>query len=271
MRTHAEPGLKRLPMIPPMKRLAPCLTVAVAFLALASSAAAASRPTLSVLGLTNGLIAGKTLPYIETGGLAELGIGYGGHLAAGAKLVLLEKDPGAVGFKKDKTPVRLSGSRAKVKVTFTHLGGPVSYEVAVLSGARQLSVSKAVTIYWTELPGGVFVELQGDYAAYTSRTVASENCSAPTAASTLCKGDASSNETNRISAFAGTYPVPPGWSVALFYNGQQQCTSSEIDARCETEITFPSVTAATVIPLTAKLTSPHGEVIIATKLVTVFP
>ncbi len=271
MQTREEPALNSLPMIRPMLRRGACLSLAAAFLACASSAAAATRPTLSVLGLTNGLIAGQTLPYAETGGLAELGIVYSGHLPGGAKLTLFEKDPGSSAFKASRIPVRLSGSRAKVHVTFTHVGGPVSYKVAVVSGGRQLSASKAVTIYWAQLPGGVFVELQGDYAAYTSRTNASESCSAPTAASTLCKGDSSSGATGRISAFSGTYPVPPGWSVTLFFNGQQECASNAIDPRCEVEVTFPTVTATTVVPLTAKLTSPHGETITATKLVTVYP
>jgi hypothetical protein len=247
-----------------------CLSLAVAFLACASSASAASRPTVSAVGLSEGVVATQKLPYIELGALAELSVGYAGHLAAGEKLQLLEKDPGK-GYKALKTALRLSGGHAKVHVSFNNLGGPVLYKVALLSGHRRLAVSKALTIYWTPLPGGVFAELAGDYASYTSRTNPSESCAAPTAASTLCKGDASSGESNRVTATSGTYPVPPGWSIALTFNGQPVCSSSEIDAHCEGTVTFPTVTATTIIPLTATMTSPHGQTIVATRLITVYP
>lgn len=198
----------------------------------------------------------------------QLSIAYPGHLSGGEHLVLMEKDPG----KPYKTlKAKLNGAHAKVHVTFNDLGGPVSYKVAVLSGHLQLATSRPLTIYWAQLPGGVFAELSGDYASYTSSTKPSESCAAPTAASTLCKGDASSGQVNRVSGFSGTSPVPPGWSLTLTFNGQPVCSSSSIEARCEGEVTFPTVTAATVIPLTATLTSPQGRAIVATRLITVYP
>jgi hypothetical protein len=238
------------------------------FLLLASSALAAARPTVSAPGLSVGPIGGKSLPYVELGSSVQLSIAYGGHLSGGSHLVLMEKDPGKA-YRTLKT--KLSGTHPKVHVTFDNLGGPVSYKVAVLSGHSQLSTSKPLTVYWVQPPGGVFAELSGDYASYTSSTKPSESCAAPTAASTLCKGDASSGQTNRVTGESGTSPVPPGWSLTLTFNGQTVCTSSSIEARCEGEVTFPTVSGETVVPLTATLTSPQGHAIVATRLITVYP
>jgi archaellum component FlaF (FlaF/FlaG flagellin family) len=74
-----------------------------------------------------------------------------------------------------------------------------------------------------------------------------------------------------VTGESGTSPVPPGWSLTLTFNGQTVCTSSSIEARCEGEVTFPTVSGETVVPLTATLTSPQGHAIVATRLITVYP
>jgi hypothetical protein len=244
-------------------------SLSAVFLLLASSALAATRPTVSAPGLAIGPIGGQNLPYVELGSSVQLSIAYSGHLSGGSHLVLMEKDPGKQ-YRTLKT--KLSGTHPKVHVTFNDVGGPVSYKVAVLSGHSQLSTSKPLTVYWAQPPGGVFAELSGDYASYTSSTKPSESCAAPTAASTLCKGDASSGESDRVSGESGTSPVAPGWNLILTFNGQTICSStSPIDPRCEGEVTFPTVSGETVVPLTATLTSPQGHAIVATRLITVYP
>jgi hypothetical protein len=251
-----------------MRRALVPLTIVAAFLVCTSSALAA-RPTVAAPGLTIGPIGGQNLPYVELGSSVQLSIAYAGHLSGGQRLVLMEKDPGKP-YRTLKTKLR--GTHPKVQVTFDNLGGPVSYKVAVLSGHSQLATSKPLTVYWAQPPGGVFAELQGDYASYTSSTNPSESCAAPTAASTLCKGDASSGETSRVSGQSGTSPVAPGWNLTLTFNGRAVCSSSSsIDPRCEGEVTFPTVSGETVVPLTATLTSPQGRAIVATRLITVYP
>ncbi len=75
-----------------------------------------------------------------------------------------------------------------------------------------------------------------------------------------------------MSGESGTSPVAPGWSLTLTFKGQTICTStSAIDPRCEGEVTFPTVSGETVIPLTATLTSPQGHAIVTTRLITVYP
>jgi hypothetical protein len=117
----------------------------------------------------------------------------------------------------------------------------------------------------------VFAELQGSYASYTSRTNAGESCEAPNAGTHLCDADGSSGEVSRVSAFAGTFPVPPGWSVALTFNGAPVCQTNDIEGRCEGEVTFPTVSATSTVELTATLSSPHGATLVATRLITIFP
>jgi hypothetical protein len=236
----------------------------------ASSAAAAARPTVAPVGLAEGLVAGQKMPYLEAGGLAELSIGYAGKLPGGAKLELLQKLPDR-GYKASKVKIHLVGGRAKVKVTYGGIGGPVSYKVVVVSGSRQLAVSHPLTVYYTQLPGGVFAEMQGAYASYTSRTNASETCANPAPQKTLCDASASGGETDTVAGFSGTYPVPPGWSLTLTFNGEQECTSDEIDPHCEVQVTFPEVSAETLVDITATLTSPRGERIVATRVITVYP
>ena len=179
-------------------------------------------------------------------------------------------DPGS-SFKLSKATIRLSGGHAKLHVTFNDIGGPVVYELAVVSHGRHLAVSRPVTVYYAQTPGGVFAELQGSYASYTSLTHASENCSAPSASTPLCRADASGGETSRVAGFSGTFPVPPGWKVTLTFNGQPVCSSEAIEARCEGQVTFPEVSAETVIDLTATLISSHGADTVATRAITVYP
>ena len=231
---------------------------------------ARSVPSLSVIGLKAGSIAGKSLPYTEIGSEVELSGAYRGPLSGGTKLELFVKDPGS-GFKASKTPVRLSGGHAKLHVSYSGLGGPVVYELALVSKGGRLGVSRPVTVYYAQPPGGVFAGLQGDSASFTSRTDPSENCATPSASTPLCNGVGSGGQTTRVSAASNTAPVPPGWKVALVFNGHPVCSSESIEAKCEVELAFPEVGAATVIDLTATLTSPHGTEIVATRAITVYP
>ena len=252
-----------------MSRRFVCLFLASALLALASAstAAAAARPTLAVLGLPHGAIGGKSLPYSETDSLVQLGVGYSARLPSGAKLQLLVKVNSVTPFKPVKTKVTLVAGRAKVHVNQGGIGGPFEYEIAVVAGPRRLAVSKPVTIYWTRPPGGIFAMGGGGESAYTSLTVASENCQTVGA----CKGDASSGEQTFASATSGTAPIPPGWSVTLLFNGQQICTTTAINGECGAQITFPTVSGPTAIPLTAEAISPKGAITSATLLLTVYP
>jgi hypothetical protein len=233
-------------------------------MAFASSAAAASRPTVAVVGLPIGKIVGKSMPYTETKTIAQLSVAYKGSLPHGAKLQLLVKANSISPYKPSKTPVRLSGGHAKVHVSEPGIGGPVLYKVAVLAGRRQLSVSKAVTIYWAQPPGGVFVS-DGSESAYTSLRVAGENCESG------CKGDAGSGEGGFFTAYSGNSPMPSGWTVTLLLNGQVECTTKDIEGNCGMELAFPTVSAATVVPLVGEVTSPTGKVTKAMLLVTVYP
>jgi hypothetical protein len=246
------------------------VSTAATSLALASPGMASPRPSLAVVGLPTGVVAGQHLPYTEVGGQVELSAVYAGRLPAGGKLGLLVKDPGHA-FKLSRTPIRLSAGHARLHVTFNEVGGPVSYELALLLRGAVTPKSRPVTVYYAQLPGGVFAETQGSYASFTSRTNASESCAAPTAASHLCNADGSSGEVQRVGGFSATSPVPPGWKLTLSFQGQTLCTSESIEARCESEVTFPTVAAATTVELTATLTSPHGQVLTATRLITVYP
>jgi hypothetical protein len=254
-------------MISPVIRRAICLLLPVVLLALCSSASAASRPTLAVLGIPHGTIAGQSLPYTETDSVAQLRVGYAGRLPAGANLRLLVKVNSVTPYKATKAKITLSGGHSSVHVTEGGIGGPFKYEIALVSGSRRVSVSKPVTIYWTRPPGGIFAINGGGGSAYTSLTVASENCQAVGA----CKDDSASGVQEYATANSGTAPIPPGWSVTLIFNGQQECTTTSIDGVCGAQITFPTVTTATAMPLTAELTSPKGTVTSATLLLTVYP
>jgi hypothetical protein len=254
-------------MIGAVNRRCASLLIPIALLAFASSASAASRPTLSVLGIPNGIIAGKSMPYTETNSVVQLGVGYSGRLPAGTKLQLLVKVNSVTPYRATKTKVTLSGGHGKVHVTQGGLGGPYKYEIALVSGSRRLATSKPVTIYWTHPPGGIFALNGGGGSAYTSLTISSENCE-PVGA---CKDDSGSGVQEFARAVSGTSPIPPGWSVTLIFNGQQMCTTTAINGECGVQITYPTVSAATNIPLTAEAASPKGVVKSATLLVTVYP
>ncbi len=253
-----------------MRRLISTITLLGAMAGLCASASAASRPSLATVGMPTGVIVGHSWPYIEAKTVGHLRVSYTAHLAAGSKLQLLSKRTSG-SFRALGTRVRLSGGHATVAITEPGIGGPVYYAVAVVSGGRRLSVSKSIVVYWTPPPGGIFVlGAEGGGSAYTSRTVSSESCATE---ATLCKGDYSSGQTFPYTAQSGTAPIPPGWSVALFYNGQQLCTSTAIEGSCGANITFPTVSAAeasTHVIISAELISPRGVVTTANYYITVY-
>ncbi len=169
-----------------MRRLAATIALAGALAGISTAASAATRPTLETAGIPSGVIVGHSMPYIETKTVGHLRAGYHGHLPAGAKLQLLVKRSGGA-FRALPTKVRLSGSHATIAITERGIGGPVGYEVALVSGNRRLAISKAVSVYWTRPPGGIFVlGATGGGSAYTSLTVASESCASEAPS---CKGD----------------------------------------------------------------------------------
>jgi hypothetical protein len=233
-------------------------------LALPAAAMGASAPTLSLINVPVGVIVGSRSPYTESTSTVQMSIGYSGHLAKGSKLVLLVK-PSGFPYKASKTKITLNGGHAKVNVKQNSLGGPFKYKVAVMSGSRTLAVSKPVSLYWAPPPAGVFV--LGEESAYTSRIHPSENCEG----TGKCKGDAASEETDLVRAAAGNTPMPAGWTVTLLYNGQQVCTTKDINGECSATIAYPKVTAPTEVTETAEMTSPLGVVTSATLTLTVFP
>ena len=251
-----------------MRRLATTIALAGALAGISATASAATRPTLETVGMPKGVIVGHSMPYIETKTVGRLRAGYHGRLPAGAKLQLLVKPSGGT-FHAVRTKVVLSGGHAAIAITELGIGGPVGYQVAVVSGGRRLATSKAVSVYWTQPPGGIFVlGASGGGSAYTSLTVPSESCAS---AVPHCKGDYSSSQSFLYTARSGTAPIPPGWSVALFYNGQQLCTSKSIDGACSAEITFPTVASGSVqVVITAQAISPQGVATTANLFVTVF-
>jgi hypothetical protein len=254
-------------MIRPVSRRLAFPLLALLLLAFSSSASAASRPTLAVLGIPRGTIAGQSMPYTETNSVVQLGVGYAGRLPTGSKLQLLVKVNSISPYKARKTKLALAGGHAKIHVIQGGLGGPFKYEIALVSGSRRLSTSKPVTIYWTHPPGGIFALNGGGGSAYTSLMVSSESCE-PVGA---CKGASGSGVQEFARAASGTSPIPPGWSVTLIFNGQQICTTTTIDGECGAQITYPTVSAPTTIALTAELTSPKGAIKSATLLITDYP
>jgi hypothetical protein len=232
--------------------------------ALPASALGASAPTLSLINVPVGVIVGHPSPYTENTSTVQMSIGYSGHLAKGSKLVLLVKPSGS-SYKASKTKITLHGGHAKISVKQGGLGGPFKYKVAVMSGSRTLSVSKPVPLYWAPPPAGVFV--LGEESAYTSRIHPSESCEG----AGKCKGDGASEENDLVRAAAGNTPMPAGWTVTLLYNGQQVCTTKDINGECSAPIQYPKVTAATEVTETAELTSPTGVVTSATLTLTIFP
>jgi hypothetical protein len=233
-------------------------------LASPATAATASKPSVSVHGLPVGKIGGQAMPYTETGATAELTVSYKGSLPRGAKLQLLIRKSFTSPYEASKAPIKLVGGSAKVKVSSSGIGGPYSYEVAVVSGSRRLSLSKPAALYWAQPPGGVFV-MAGSESAFTSTHVAKENCEAG------CKGVASSGENDEFSALAGNSPMPQGWTVTLVFDGEVECTTKEIEGRCAKALAFPEVTAETVVPVEGRITSPLGKTYVAKLLVTVYP
>jgi len=250
-----------------MRRLAATIALAGALAGISTAASAATRPTLETVGMPSGVIVGHAMPYIETNTVGHLRAGYPGRLPAGAKLQLLVKAPGRT-FRATRTKVRLSGGHASIAITEPGIGGPVGYEIALLSGKRRLSISKAVSVYWTRPPGGIFVLGSSGGSAYTSLTVTSESCASP---QPHCKGNYNSAQTFLYTAQSGTAPIPPGWSVALFYNGQQLCSSKAIGGACSAQITFPTVmSGSTQVVVSAQAISPHGVTTTANLYITVF-
>ena len=242
------------------RRLATAVVLLLCSVAPASASAATPRPSLALVGVPSGVIVGKLVPYTQLGGSVQLSVAYPGRLPGGSKLELLQKRYSTSAFVATRTAIRLAHGRARVHVTLATIGGPVSYEVAVVSRGKRLSTSRAVTVYWAPPPAGVFV-FSGSQSAYTS--------GAPTRPA--CTGVASSGQTGQLSAQAGNTPLPPGWKVTLLFNGVQQCTTESIKGECEVTATFPSVSAATVMPVTAEIISPQGSTTSATLLVTVYP
>jgi hypothetical protein len=240
------------------------LALGAALVFATSASAAASRPSIAVVGLPIGKIVGVSMPYTETKTTADLSVAYKGSLPPGARLRLLVKANSVSPYKASSTPIKLSAGRATVRVTEKGIGGPVLYKVAVVSGERQVSVSKAVTIYWAQPPGGVFVDDTGE-SAYTSLTKPSENCESG------CKGDAGSGQGGFFSAYSGNSPMPAGWTVTLLLNGVVECTTKDIEGSCGEELAFPTVSSETVVSLVGEVTSPAGKVTKATLLVTVYP
>jgi hypothetical protein len=240
------------------------LITLLASLALPAAAMGASAPTLSLINVPVGVIVGARSPYTETNGTVQMSIGYSGHLAKGSKLVLLIKPP-AHPYKASKTKITLNGGHAKVSVKQSGIGGPYKYKVAVMSGSRTLGISKPVSLYWAQPPAGVFV--LGEESAYTSRIHPSESCEG----TGKCKGDGSSEQTDLVRAAAGNTPMPAGWTVTLLYNGQQVCTTKDIDGECSAAIAYPKVTAPTEVTETAEIISPAGVVTSATLTLTIFP
>ncbi|HEX4467266.1 MAG TPA: hypothetical protein VH025_08755 [Solirubrobacteraceae bacterium] len=246
--------------------LAVIVLSAGAALACAPDALAAARPSLALVGVPTGLIGGTHTPYAETNSSVELDVGYSGRLSGGAKLVLLEKTNSVTPFKATRAKIKLAGGRAKLHVAQGGIGGPYKYEIAVVSGARRLATSKAASIYWTRPPGGIFVS-DGDESAYTSLTVASENCE-PIG---KCTGDAASGESIFLHAYSGTAPIPPGWRITLLLDGSQMCTTTSIEGACQAPYAFPQVSSATPVQVTAEAISPTGTVRSATIVFTDFP
>jgi hypothetical protein len=258
-------------IVPQMKRrLATAVVLLLCGAAPASASAATPRPSLAVVGIPSGVIVGKLMPYTQLGSSVELSIAYPGRLPGGAKLELLQKRYSISAFVATRTAIRLAGGRARVHVTLATIGGPVSYEVAVVSGGKRLSTSRAVTVYWAPPPGGVFV-FSGSQSAYTSVSNAAESCAGSAPTRPVCKGSESSGQTEQLSAEAGNTPLPPGWKVTLLLNGVQECTTESIEGKCEVTAALPSVGAATVVPVTAEIISPQGSITSATLLVTVYP
>jgi hypothetical protein len=228
------------------------------------SAAAVAKPALSVTGLPIGKIGGANSPYTETGSIVYLHLSYKGALPKGAKLELLVRKSYTSPWVASKTPIKLAGGSAKIKVTSSGIGGPYAYEVAVVAGKTRLAISKPVGIYWAQPPAGVFGSDEYE-SAYTSVHAATQNCEAG------CKGDASSGSSTEAYAQVGPTPMPQGWTVTLLFNGEVICSTKDIEGRCSEDITFPTVTTETVVPLVGEMTSPTGKVTKATLLVTVYP
>jgi hypothetical protein len=230
-----------------------------------ASALGAARPSITAPGVPVGKIVGSPSPYVETSTTVDLSVAYPGSLAHGAKLELLTREPASRVFKATKTKVVLHAGHAKVPITVHGIGGPYKYEVAVASGSRTLALSKPYSLYWAQPPGGVFVFANSE-SAYTSLTHPTESCEAVG----KCKGD-SSPGSSYMRAVAGNTPMPATWTVTLIFNGQQLCSTKDIDGECNATATFPEVSAETQVPVTAELTSPSGKVSSATLLVTEFP
>jgi len=251
-----------------MRRLLTTIVLAGSLAGLSTAASAATRPTLVTVGMPTGVIVGHSMPYIETKTVGHLRAGYPGRLPAGAKLQLLVKPSGG-SFRAVRTQVRLSGGHATIAITEPGIGGPVGYELALVSSGRTLALSKALSIYWSSPPGGVFVlGASGGGSAYTSLTVAAESCASLVP---HCKGDSSSGQSFLFTAESSTSPVPPGWSVELIYNGAQLCSSTAIGGSCSAQVTFPTVTTgSTQVVVTAEVISPHGVTTTANLYVTVF-
>jgi hypothetical protein len=246
------------------RRLLPLSLSLIGLMALPASAVAAGAPELSLVNVPVGVIVGVQTPYTETDSTVQMSIAYGGHLANGSRLVLLVKAPGRA-YKAQKTKIVLHAGHAKVSLKEGGIGGPFYYRVAVVAGAKTLSSSKPLLLYWAQPPAGVFVI--GEGSAYTSRVHPSENCEGVG----KCPDDGSSEQSQIVRAVAANTPLPAGWTVTLLYNGQVECTTKDINGECSAPVAYPKVTAATQVTLTGEITSPLGVVTSATETVTVFP
>lgn len=229
-----------------------------------AAAAAAAKPVLSVSGLPTGPIGGVTMPYTETGSIVDLHLSYKASLPKGAKLELYVRKSYTAPWVASKTPIKLAGGSAKIKVSSTGTGGPYSYEVAVVSGKTRLVTSKAIGLYWAQPPDGIFVEA-GSESAFTKIGSTKEDCEAG------CAGVGNPEETVEAAALAGLSPMPDGWTVTLVYKGEAVCTTKAITGECRGHITYPAVSAETKVPVTGEISSPSGKVTKATLLVTLYP
>ena len=243
-----------------------------AALALAAPAAAASKPTLTVVGqppATGAAITGEA--WAQTGLPVALSVTLHGSLKAGETLQLRTKASADAPFVASHVAVHLHGDHATLHVTVTPAQDVVSlnhsYEIVVLSHGRIAATSQAVAILWDPAPPTIMVQdgAGEDQAATTSTTTNATTCSDFTATGNACTDTTASPGEMFYEAGAVAPNPPPGWKVELLFNNQVLCTNDTITGMCSGQFTYPaSATAGQSYPLTAELISPQGKTTTAT-------
>jgi len=253
------------------------VVLASVFATASATSVAASRPQLSITVVGAPMISLATnlqLHEAATDTPLTIDARLSGALPAGAKVKLSVRTIARAPFKLEKGTIAFHGGRATFHVNAS-TASTVTYRlVAVTSSGATLAKSGNAGVFWIAPPTELVVTDDGGQADLDIQTGAITCFPQSSASGTTCTngGGSSSGGDEPLGAYVNPTDMPPGASIALFFNGTQLCTSSVFNGTCEGQgVTMPTVSATTTFPAVAQYTSPSGTKTTVTLLISDFP